>query len=164
MRLMKKIDDGIFFPLFLWYPPRITAQFSTSAFRSPRISAANKASITRYTLLLVYSLLYVLTISWCMLFHYASSLSLALSYPAIHSARSFPWQAMHTWHSTENRAKFAKARIEISLRSPVIPSSRSISRHPRDPGLSRIARPRSTFMRPRFERNALESFFNRILY
>jgi len=119
MRFIKKMMT-VFFPLFLWYPPRITAQFSTSAFRSPCISAANKALITRYTLLLVYSLLYVLTISWCMLFHYASSLSLALSYPAIHSARSFPRQL--TWHSTENdRAKFAKARIEISLRSPVYP-------------------------------------------
>jgi len=86
--ILKKKNDDI--SPFLWCPLRITLQFSVSASRSSRVSAANKALITRYTLLLVYSLLYVLTISWCVLFHYAPSHSLSLSsFVSCRSFRSF---------------------------------------------------------------------------
>lgn len=51
--------------------------FPTSAY--PQIAAKKAFNHSTYTLLLVYSLLYVLTISWCVLFQYAPSLALVLA-------------------------------------------------------------------------------------
>lgn len=112
---LKKNNDST--SPFLWYPLRTTSQFSVSASRSPCVSAANKALITRYTLLLVYSLLYVLTISWCVLFHYAPSHSLSLSsFVSRRSFRSFirP-RLLCTRGSRRKTVALREARIETSL-------------------------------------------------